>query len=62
MYQDFSRWRNPAWASEDGCPTDRATSRSTRSGTSDAITQATALPQSWPTTLIGKFMSAARLA
>ncbi len=50
MYQDFSRWGRPASTNAMGLPTDRATSRSTRSGAKAAVAQASAAPQSCPTT------------
>ena len=42
MYQDSSSWRNPAARKASGWPTERATRWSTRSGTRDPITQASA--------------------
>ena len=41
----------PAAPKASGWPTESATSRSTRSGANDAAIQATAAPQSWPTTV-----------
>src|SRR6185437_9316344 len=46
MYQDFSRWRQPADRNEAGWPTDSAVIEATRPGISAAVHQATAAPQS----------------
>ena len=46
MYQDFSRCRQPAERNEAGWPTDSAVIDVTRSGTSAAVIQVTAAPQS----------------
>ena len=50
MYHDFSRCSKPASRNAAGCPTDSAARWSTRSGAEGGSAQASAAPQSCPTT------------